>query len=172
MSELNEAWAAALAEAEGRARAAGRTDISEYLALKTSNDLLRNTGSGWLLSNFEDAAAEANRRGAPVQVAKNDSHRFAIGNAVMVGNGLTLINGARELLIEVGWPRAPRDGFIRGGGLAIANIKHRGLKHASVELRLVVDPEGVPRWIYESKHADHLELHESDIRDHVARLIR
>lgn len=172
MSELNEAWAIALAEAEERARAAGRNDISQYLALRTSNDLLRNTGSSWLLSNFEVAAAEANRRGAPIQLVKTESHRFKAGNAMMVGNGVTLINGVRELLVEVGWPRVPRDGFIRGGGLALANINHRGLKAASVQLRLVVDPEGVPRWIYEAKDMGHLELHESDIRDHVSRLVK
>ena len=43
VSELDETWAAALAEAEGRARAAGRSDLSEYLALRSSNDLLRKT---------------------------------------------------------------------------------------------------------------------------------
>jgi hypothetical protein len=41
LSELDEAWTIALAEAEARARAAGRADISDYLALRGSNDLIR-----------------------------------------------------------------------------------------------------------------------------------
>ena len=44
MSELDEAWAAALSEAERRARLAGRKDVAEYLSLKNSNDLLRKAG--------------------------------------------------------------------------------------------------------------------------------
>ncbi len=171
MSELNEAWAMALAEAEQRARASGHADISAYLALRTSNDLMRTTGSNWLLTNFENTAGEANRSGAPIQITKNEGHRFKLHNAVMVGNSVTLINGVRELLVEVGWPRTPRDGFIRRGGLAIGNINHRGLKAASLQLRLVVDPEGVPRWVYEDKGGGHLELHESDIQRHVSLLV-
>jgi hypothetical protein len=46
MSELDEAWAAALSEAERRARLAGRGDVAEYLSLKNSNDLLRTGGGG------------------------------------------------------------------------------------------------------------------------------
>ncbi len=41
VSELDEAWAAALAEAEQKARLAGRKDVAEYLSLRNSNDLLR-----------------------------------------------------------------------------------------------------------------------------------
>ena len=41
MSELDEAWALGIAEAEARARATGRADIAEYLALRSSNDLMR-----------------------------------------------------------------------------------------------------------------------------------
>jgi len=34
----------------------------------------------------------------------------------MVGPLLTLSFAVRALSIEAGWPRAPRDGFVRGGG--------------------------------------------------------
>ena len=67
MSELEEAWAAGLAEAEARARAMGRTDIAEYLALRSSNDLIRKIAADWLLSMFTTAAGEANRLGAAIQ---------------------------------------------------------------------------------------------------------
>src|SRR5687768_13921498 len=131
VSELDEAWALALAEAEQRARAAGRTDITTYLALRTSNDLLRKTGRDWLQTMFATVAGEANRTGAGIQISREDDHRFKVGTATMVGSRLSLSNGVRMLFVEVGWPRTPSDGFIRGGGLACANIKHLGIKSAS-----------------------------------------
>jgi hypothetical protein len=169
--ELDEAWALALAEAEKRARAAGRTDLSTYLALRTSNDLLRQTGRDWLQERFTSVAGEANRSGAGIQISKDEGHRFKMGNSTMVGSRLSLANGVRMLLIEVGWPRTPSDGFISGGGLACANIKHVGMKSASEQLRLVLDSSGVPRWKAHGHHAEPHELHESNIRKHIAILL-
>ena len=60
MSELEDAWAVGLAEAEARARAQGRTDIAEYLALRSSNDLIRRVAGDWLLTMFTTAAGDAN----------------------------------------------------------------------------------------------------------------
>ena len=55
MSELDEAWAAALSQAEQRARLAGRKDVLEYLSLKNSNDLLRKAGVDWQLVAYGGA---------------------------------------------------------------------------------------------------------------------
>src|SRR6185369_13444288 len=66
---------------------------------------------------------DSGRAGASIQVSKQEGHRFRTGASTMVGNLLTLSNGVRALYIEAGWPRTPRDGFIRGGGLAAANIR-------------------------------------------------
>jgi hypothetical protein len=171
ISELDEAWAIAIAEAENRARASGRTDITTYLALRSSNDLLRKTGRDWLESMFSALAGEANRAGAGIQVSKEGSHRFKVGNATMVGSRLNLVRGVRTLSLEVGWPRTPRDGFIRGGGLACANIKHLGIKSAGEQLRLIVDAKSVPRWHVEKHGAKVNEVHEANIRDHIAILL-
>lgn len=171
LNELDEAWALALAEAEKRARAAGRTDIGAYLALRSSNDLLRQTGRDWLNEMFVSVAAEANRAGAGIQISREQSHRFQVGHATMVGGRLSLANGVRLLLVEIGWPRTPSDGFIRGGGLACANLKHLGLKSANEQLRLVVDRSGVPRWKVESHTKEPHEIHEANIRDHIAILL-
>jgi hypothetical protein len=168
ISELDEAWTLALADAEQRARAAGRTDIATYLGLRTSNDLLRKTGSNWLQTMFVTIAGEANRAGAGIQVSREDGHRFKVGNATMVGSRLSLAKGVRKLFVEIGWPRTPRDGFLRGGGLASANIKHLGIKSASEQLRLVVDPSGVPRWKVQAQGDEPYEIHEANIRDHIA----
>lgn len=169
MGELDEAWAAALSEAERRARLAGRKDVVEYLALKNSNDLLRTAGVDWLVEAFTISAGEANRSGASIQISKQDGHRFQTGTSTMVGALLTLTNGVRTLYVEAGWPRTPRDGFVRGGGLACANIRHMGIKSASEELLLSKLPGGSPAWKSIAKKDTYLL--ESDIRRHISILI-
>jgi hypothetical protein len=171
MSELDEAWVLALAEAETRARLAGRQDLIDYLALRKSNDLLRTTGVNWLLTTFESLAGEANRKGASIQTAKNNEHRFRVGNATMIGRLLTLGFGVRKLLIEAGWPRTPRDGFVRGGGLACANIKHLGIKSASESLLLVLSDKGAPSWVAPEKRDARDEVHEAKLRNHIRILL-
>src|SRR5688500_18535815 len=141
MSELDEEWRQVLAEAERRARSAGRGDLIEYLRLRASNDNARSTGVDWLFETFTALAGEANRGGAGVQLIRKDGHRFEIGNATMVGKLLTLKSGVRQLMIEAGWPRAPRDGFVPGNGLACGQIRHFGIKSANEELILVRSPK-------------------------------
>lgn len=171
MSELDEAWALALAEAERRARSSGRGELAEYLSLKNSNDLLRRAGIDWLFKSFLDLAGEANRAGASIQIANQDAHRFRVGASTMVGNLLTLSNGVRTLFIEAGWPRTPRDGIVRGRGLACANIRHLGIRTASEELLLARSASGSPSWDLLSKHGQATSLHESDVRRHLRILL-
>src|SRR6266536_421631 len=166
VSELEEAWGVALAEAEARARSVGRTDLVEYLALRTSNDLLRRTGIEWINSTFEILAGEANRRGAGIQTARDNKHRFQDGNSTMVGTLLTLSSGVRKLSVEAGWPRTPRDGFVRGGGLACANVRHLGIKPASEALLLVLSPKGAPQWVVLEKRGRQAEVHQAKLREH------
>lgn len=169
MSELDEAWAAALSEAEQKARLAGRKDVAEYLSLKNSNDLRRKAGVQWLIESFTVAAGEANRNGGSIQISRNNDHRFPIGNSTMVGQLVTLTFGVRTLFIEAGWPRAPRDGFVRGGGLACANIRHMGLPRSSEELLLTKTTTGAPGW--KSLTRERPNLHKSDIQHHIAILL-
>ena len=165
MSELDEAWAIALAEAEYRARLAGRSDVADYLALRNSNDLLRTAGIDWLIASFTNFAGDANRQGASIQIASNDGHRFRIGTSTMVGRSLSLNNGVRQMIVEAGWPRVPRDGFVRGGGLACANIRHLGIRQAGEELLLTKTKTGTPAW--KSLLNKGFSLHEADMRHHI-----
>ncbi len=171
LSELDEAWAFALSEAESRARQAGRGDIAKYLALRKSNDSLRKIGIQWLISTFEVLAAEANRRGGSIQIARKDKHRFQVGTSTMVGNLLTLTVRVRVLTIEAGWPRAPRDGVVRGGGLAVAHIKHLGIRPANEELLLVQSNQGSPCWVLHDSRGRRLEFREANLRRHIAILL-
>jgi len=169
MSELDEAWAAALSEAEQKARVAGRGDVAEYLSLRNSNDLLRTAGIQWLIESFATAAGEANRAGAGIRIARTEGHRFRTGTSTMVGQLVTLSNGVRTLFVEAGWPRVPRDGIVRGGGLASANIRHLGIRAASEELLLAKTSSGAPGWKSITNNRRH--LHESDIQRHIAILL-
>lgn len=165
MSELDEAWELALAEAQSRARSAGRRDIADYLSLRRRNDLLRRTGTDWLINEFVLLAGEANRSGAGIQLERQDEHRFSRGNASMVGRQVTLRRGVRALTIESGWPRTPRDGIVVGRGLACANIKHFGRPKHSVEL-LLVARDGHPEWlVVDAPNA--IQIASAHIRDHL-----
>jgi hypothetical protein len=172
VSELDEAWALALAEAERRARRSGRSDVAEYLALRASNDLARTAGIDWLLKTMTVMAGEANRAGAGVQLARQDAHRFRVGSATMVGTLLTFRAGVRQLSIEAGWPRTPRDGFVRGNGLASGNIKHFGLRGADEELLLVRQSSNdAPQWVVLEKTGERSQLVEARMRRHLERFL-
>jgi hypothetical protein len=170
VSELDEAWAMGIAEAEARARAVGRADIADYLALRNSNDLIRKISSDWLLGLFAEAAAEANRKGASIQVSTEENHHFKVANTNMIGTSISFARGVRQLMVEVGWPRTPRDGFMRGGGLACANIKHVGIKAANEEFRLSLDEAGTPRWLRQDSKEPNV-FHEANVAQHLSLLL-
>jgi hypothetical protein len=171
VSELDEQWAQVLAEAERRARSAGRGDLVEYLRLRASNDRARSTGMLWLFETFTNLAGEANRAGAAMQISKKEGHRFEVGSATMVGVLLTLKSGVRQLMIEAGWPRAPRDGFVPGNGLASGQIRHFGIKSANDLLLLVRSASGAPQWLVLEREGTRAVLSEARIRQHLGRLL-
>lgn len=179
LSELEAEWAERLAEAEARARTSGRNDVADYLALRALNDMARNVGIEWLLSAFNAQAGEVNRtRNASVLIAHADAHRFRVGNSQMVGRRLTLTAGVRVLTVEAGWPRTPRDGIVRGGGLATARVSHFGNRRDDDELLLVQNAGGdaattaPPRWlILDADGARRAAFEEARISQHVAKLL-
>jgi len=171
VSELEEAWEIALAEARQRARSAGRSDIASYLNLRSKNDLLRRTAIDWLTATLTALAGEANRKGAGIQIERQDSHTFHRDSATMVGTQLTLRRGVRALAVESGWPRKPADGFVRGHGLACANIKHFGRPRSNAELILSPSTKGLPQWLVIDKTQTRTPLTESQIRQHLSILL-
>lgn len=94
-----------------------------------------------------------------------------LGHATMVGNKLTLRCGVRALTIESGWPRTPRDGFIRGGGLARANLKHFGRKQSDAELLLTRSSQGAPQWLLIEKSGDQISVTEKHLHRHIRILL-
>jgi hypothetical protein len=165
-----------LEEAEARARSAGRGDVADYLTLRASNDAARSVGCAWLVETFQLVAGEANRAGASLAVSLEDAHRFRVGHSTMVGRRLTLRAGVRSVTVEAGWPRSPRDGVVRGNGLARARVSHFGDRAAGEELLLVRDADGTPRWLTledDGANAPRTRrgFNESRARAHVARLL-
>lgn len=167
MSELDEQWALALAEAAERARAHGRRDLAEYISLRAENDLARKTSVEWLFETFMSLAGEANRAGASIRITHGDAHRFQAGQTTMVGSLLTFHMGVRKLMIEAGWPRTPRDGFVRGGGLAGARVRHFGERARDEELLLVRASGGVPEWLVLEKTGERTSFTQARIRGHL-----
>ena len=172
LSELEQHWAKALAEAERRARATGRQDIAEYVALRSANDLVRSAAIDWLISTFTALAAEANRSGSSLQIEQQDGHRFRVGQATMIGRLLTLRLGVRAIKVEAGWPRTPPDGFVRGGGLACAHIRHLGKPNSSEELLLTQPRNKAPLWNVLEKSGARATLSEARIRKHFSELVK
>lgn len=145
VNELDEIWAQKLSEARLKAQASGRGDVAEYLALRETNDMIRQTSVKWLFDSLLEIAAEANRNGANVQIETESAHRFQFGNAHLGGSLLRVRQGVRCLSIEAGWTRTPADGFMRGGALAVARITHFGISKHNAELFLLQSDE-TPNW--------------------------
>ena len=85
----------------------------------------------------------------------------------MVGTQLTFRRGVRTLTIESGWPRTPRDGIVRGDGLACANIKHLGRARMNDELVLLRSKTDSPQW-FVLKDDERALLNDSVLRRHIS----
>ncbi len=151
MNELDEVWARMLGEARAKAQGAGNQEVAEYLALKATNDMIRQTSVQWLFDSTIEIAADANRNGAVTTIETIHPHRFVFGNSSLVGSRLNFRQGVRCLTLEAGWTRTPADGFMRGGALAIAQISHFGLSKHNAELVLITENNS-PSWFAVDKN--------------------
>jgi hypothetical protein len=167
---IDEEYERSMNEARERARGGGRGDVLDYLDLKAANDAVRTRAVEWLLELFTAAAGELNRAGAGLTLARTDAHRFRVGNSTMVGTRLVLARGVRSLTVEVGWPRLPRDGVVRGNALACARVSHFG-GGAADDLLLVLNAEGAPLWLVSETTGARTELTNEHLRRHFARLL-
>jgi hypothetical protein len=170
LSDFDAEYEQQLDEARQRAHTRGRDDVVEYLNLRAANDALRATGIEGLLEIFSTQAGDLNRAGAAINLARTEAHRFKVGNSTMVGTRLVFRVGLRSLTVEAGWPRGPRDGIVRGGGLASALVNHFGNRAAGEELLLVPSKEGTPRWLVLERTGERVELREERVRRHFTKL--
>lgn len=166
MNELDEMWSATLAHAAEQARAGNRHDVADYLDLKAANDLIRTTGVRWLFDTLIEYAASANRSNAAVTIERTDPHSFSHRGANIVGSSVSFRYGVRCLIAEAGWTRTPADGFMRGGGLAFARLRHFGVPKASVEMTLLLSGAN-PAWILTTDAGTRDAVHAEYLLGHV-----
>lgn len=100
---------------------------AEYLALKATNDQLRERGKQWLLDKLTKLCAEANRNlvTQPDQVGiqtGTQEWQFKVENATMAGERFGARYRYKTLTVEVGWPRLPEHGFLTDSALARARV--------------------------------------------------
>lgn len=167
MNELDSVWSQMLASAIENANAAGRADIVEYLTLRAANDLLRNTGIDWLFDSFTALAMEETPFRPSLAVERVEPHNFPYRGANAVGTLLSIRQGVRCLSVEAGWTRTPTDGFMRGGALAAARIRHFGMSEANSELALL-KTDGGPEWMALVGDVAGQPFRVEDIRRHFA----
>ncbi len=146
MDELDLIWSQMLAEAGENAAFAGRHAVAEYLRLKVTNDAIRSRGVTWLIDAFLEIAAQEQARHTNISITREEPHRFEQGPSRMVGSLLEIRQGVRCLSVAAGWARTPSDGIMRGGAMAIAQIRHFGIPKAGEELRLV-HADDLPEWL-------------------------
>jgi hypothetical protein len=166
MNELNEFWANSINEAINTARAKGRADVADYLSLKASNDEIRAGSCRWLFESLLEIAHEAMRRGLNIKIENEAPYRFEMNKATMVGSLLEFRFGIRRLTAEAGWTRTPQDGFMRGGALACARLRHFGQSKHNAELLLARNNDSAPEWLAVDRAGRRTPFDSNNLRDH------
>ena len=165
MNELEQVWSQKLSEARTKAENSGREDVAEYLALRATNDMIRQASVAWLLNSLLEIAVQANRGGANIRIETENSHRFQFGSASLAGSIARLRQGVRCLTVEAGWTRTPADGFMRGGALAVARIAHFGISKHNAELFLV-SQKNTPSWFSVEKDGKRNTFDAKNLQEH------
>lgn len=166
VQELDDIWAEMLADAAEKAKSSGRGDVAEYLSLKASNDAVRRLSVNWLFETLIATASSANRANLSVSVERSEPHSFNYRGANLVGTAVTFRYGVRCLTVEAGWTRTPADGFMRGGGLALARFRHFGLPKANAEVVLTRTGE-IPVWKLLLDEGVTLEFESTTAAEHI-----
>ncbi|MGH9899512.1 MAG: hypothetical protein ACRD63_11820 [Pyrinomonadaceae bacterium] len=175
MNDNDSQWQDLMSETERRARAGGSGDAFDYFNLRAINDELRAAGIEWLITTGLTFSGKANRHGAYLTTEKIDQHRFRFGNSSMLGVRFTINFNGEFLTIEAGWPRTPKDGIVRGGGLACGLVTNSRNRKEQITLLLVRQSDGSTRWHEvaqtESRVELNAEFNETSVELHIQRLV-
>lgn len=158
-----------LSAAAEKARSTGRSDVAEYLSLKASNDTIRRLSVDWLFDTFLSRVSENGHPAVAVKIEKAEPHSFHYRGANIVGTAVWLRKGVRCLTVEAGWTRTPADGFMRGGGLAFARLRHFGLPRAGADL-ILTRADDIPVWRFLDSEGMAGEFNSDDAGRHVVLL--
>ncbi|MCS6874367.1 MAG: hypothetical protein RML33_07910 [Acidobacteriota bacterium] len=142
ISEFEKKWLEGLEKARRKAFEQGNEALAEYLELKVSNDQIRLRESKKLIDAFLKKLDQLEN--INLQVETKDAYQFEMFGATLTGFCLSVSFGIRQLFVEVGWTRLPKDGFMRKGALAYCRISHFG-RNEKQEFLLV--NRDLPRWV-------------------------
>jgi hypothetical protein len=145
VAETSEFWAEIVARHDRSDGGPGRRLVADFIALKATNDEIRGRAVEWLIASFTELAAHANRNNIAIEIERKEPYNFAAYGANMVGVRTSFRHGIRCLTVDAGWTRLPSDGFMRGGALAVAQVRHFGLKKHSLDLALLKNGDR-PEW--------------------------
>ncbi|MDH3531230.1 MAG: hypothetical protein OEQ28_16850 [Acidobacteriota bacterium] len=165
MESLDPQFTSDLEIAIERAKQMGRFDLADYLALKASNDSIRQKAVDWLFGTILDIVFAFNRHGANIKIEQNDNHTFKNGSSQLSGRKLELRQGLRCLTVEAGWTRRPGDGIMRGGSMAFSRISHFGFRKETEELALLKF-ENEPQWFSIKDEKTRLSFNASSLKRH------
>jgi len=137
VNELDIEWENRIASALAAAQNAGREEIVDYLRLRSANDAVRREGIGWLTDSFIRLATSRESELAGITAERLDGHTFLLGRTSLTGILVEIKHGVRCIKVEAGWTRAPGDGIMRGGAMALGRITHFGFPKSNAELALI-----------------------------------
>ncbi len=147
---------------------------AEYLALKAANDEMRERGKRWLWNALDSLCSEISRElsardNPPLQVGRQE-WRFTVENSTMVGERFGARFRERTLIVEAGWPREPRHGFIPGRGLARARIgfSQNVMLEAKIVAEMILKRQGEhdPAWHFVTNKRLGERVTESRLREY------
>lgn len=164
IDDFEQWWLELLEKARYKALEDRNPFLAEYFELKARNDKIRLSASKDLLKIFLDEAESIQEASLSIDI--KPWHRFQMYQAVLTGFCLIISFGIRQLTVEIGWTRLPKDGFMRGNALAYCRIAHRG-RDKRQELFLI--DRDSPKWVLAE---DGKEFDVSFIRHHFDLLLK
>lgn len=170
MESLDELWEEMIASATANPREIKRESLTDFIAVKTANDAIREAAVSQLIAAFETAVRSANDKGAGIGIEKLSPHRFQIERMNLAGSVIKLRLGVRCLTVEAGWTRTPSDGFMRGNALAVARFTHFGFARENAQLHLLKF-ESEPRWFFVENDGLRRSFEISDLVAHLRILV-
>ncbi|MFV0389696.1 MAG: hypothetical protein ACK5NT_13175 [Pyrinomonadaceae bacterium] len=157
-------------EAFKTAETLGNFNLSEYLALRTNNDAIRQQSIRWLFDSVLEIVTAFNQHNASIEINQTQAHRFKIENSYFTGSLLELKQGVRCFRIEAGWTQSIDDSVLRYNALACAKFSHFGYANNSDTLYLI-NFESSPLWFSLRDESNFSSFQIEGLRAHFERLL-
>lgn len=159
MTTSEEFWLKLLDEQIALGNVSADGVFQDYLTVRGVNNEMRGNATEWLFKSFEYTALRLTSDGFALSPDCAELSSFSFSGATLSGPSIAFPFGVRKLTCEVGSIKAPGDGIIKGGGIAIARISHFGMPEKEQFLRLVIGEE-TARWVVDSDRSRSFDLYD------------